>query len=340
MHRKLASIQVVHNVAPIAGADNIECASVLGWQCVVKKGEFTKYDLCVYFEVDSFLPIKEEFEFLRPSSYKKNSLLGEGFRLKTIRLRGQLSQGLALPLSILPPSFTAEHKDRDLRGLDVTEILEVRKWELEIPSALKGIQKGEFPSFIPKTDEPRIQSFPEILAELKGKPYYITTKYDGTSATYYQKDGIFGVCSRNMELLENDGDYWRLARKYDLQNKIEGYAVQGEICGPGIQKNRLKLKETNLFIFSIFDLAAHRYLSLDDYLAKIDLWQLHFCPLETVANDFNYTLDELLALAKGNYLGGNKKEGIVIRPQIVQYSPTLQSNLSFKVLNNDFLEAE
>lgn len=98
--RKLASIQRVYKIEPIDGADRIELAHVLGWQCVVNKDSFAPMDLGVYFEIDSFLPVKPEFEFLRASSYKKTDIMGEGFRLKTMRFRGQISQGLLLPLEV------------------------------------------------------------------------------------------------------------------------------------------------------------------------------------------------------------------------------------------------
>lgn len=124
--RKLASIQCVWKIEPIDGADRIVCASVLGWKCVVNKEQFNEGDLAVYFEVDSFLPIKPEFEFLRSSSYKKTDIMGEGFRLKTQKFRGQVSQGLLLPLSTFP-EIPADAK----LGDDVTELLGVKKWEVE-----------------------------------------------------------------------------------------------------------------------------------------------------------------------------------------------------------------
>ena len=100
--RKLASVQVVTDILPIEGADRIELAKVLGWQCVTLKNEFKKGDLAVYFEVDSFLPVCDKFEFLRKTSYKKSNLMGEGFRLRTMKMRGEISQGLLQPISVLP----------------------------------------------------------------------------------------------------------------------------------------------------------------------------------------------------------------------------------------------
>ena len=138
MERKLASIRKVREIKPIEGADAIELAIVDGWQCVAKKGEFKVNDLCVYFEIDSFLPIKDEFEFLRKSSYKKMGE-AEGFRLKTIKLRGELSQGLIIPIS----NFNEDIQKME-EGTDLTDILEVQKYEQPIPAQLAVRLKAHF----------------------------------------------------------------------------------------------------------------------------------------------------------------------------------------------------
>ena len=124
--RKLASIQKIWKIEAIEGADRIELAYVLGWQCVVNKGQFQPMDLAVYFEIDSFLPVRPEFEFMRASSYRKTDIMGEGFRLRTMRFRGQISQGLLLPVSQFPEIPAGAEL-----GADVTEMLGVRKWEIE-----------------------------------------------------------------------------------------------------------------------------------------------------------------------------------------------------------------
>ena len=116
MERKLASIQRICKVLPIEGADAIEMVMVNSWKVVSKKGEFKEGDLCVYFEIDSFLPMEKDFEFLRKSSYKKMGDL-EGFRLKTIKLRGQVSQGLCLPLSILEKEDEVKRVQSELEEL-------------------------------------------------------------------------------------------------------------------------------------------------------------------------------------------------------------------------------
>ena len=136
----------------------IECVHVLGWQCVANKGEFQVGDKCVYMEVDSFLPVCDEFEFLRDTSFKQDEVLGAGFRLKTRKFRGQISQGLVQPLSILPDG---EYQVGD----DVTEILGIRKWEVGETVLINGTVLHRFPGDIPKTNELRVQSYPELIDE-------------------------------------------------------------------------------------------------------------------------------------------------------------------------------
>lgn len=158
--RKLASVQIINGITPIEGADMIECVHVLGWQCVANKGEFQVGDKCVYMEVDSFLPVCDEFEFLRDTSFKQDEVLGAGFRLKTRKFRGQISQGLVQPLSILPEG---EYQVGD----DVTEILGIRKWEVGETVLTNGTVLHRFPGDIPKTNELRVQSYPELIDDLK-----------------------------------------------------------------------------------------------------------------------------------------------------------------------------
>ena len=172
--RKLASIQRIWKIEPIEGADRIELAHVLGWQCVVNKGQFSEMDMAVYFEVDSFLPIRPEFEFLRASSYKKTDIMGEGFRLRTMKFRGQISQGLVLPVT----AFTEIPEDTDI-GTDVSDILGVRKWEIEERLTTGGTVIGTLPRDIPHTDETRVQAEPDLIQAFADLEYYISSKMDG-----------------------------------------------------------------------------------------------------------------------------------------------------------------
>ena len=227
---KLASIQTISEIRPIDGADRIEAATVLGYQTVIKKGEFRPGDLCVWHEPDTVVAEKPEYEFLRK----------QGFRLKVSRFKGQVSQGLALPLNVLPAAEYAA-------GQDVTQETGIRKYEKPLSPNLVGVAKGAFPSWIPKTDEPNLRSFPAALNEFIGRECIMTQKVDGTSATYYLRNGEFGVCTRNLELLEDANSmFWRIAKDHRVREALASlggnFAIQGEVHGEGIQGNHLDIK--------------------------------------------------------------------------------------------------
>lgn len=166
MSRKLASIQEITSLEPIEGADRIELAHVLGWQCVVNKGQFQPGDRAVYFEIDSYLPIRPEFEFLRKNCYKNTNLMGEGFKLRTMNFRGQISQGLCLPVTVFPEIPV----DAEI-GTDVTDLLGVRKWEIEEVATTGGNVIGTLPYDVPHTDETRVQENPELIQAFAGLEY-------------------------------------------------------------------------------------------------------------------------------------------------------------------------
>jgi RNA ligase (TIGR02306 family) len=305
----------------------------MGWQCVVKKGTFKPEELGVYFEVDSFLPEEERYEFLRASSFRDNVDNGKGFRIRTMKLRGQLSQGLLLPLDQFPELAAFNEGD------DVTEQLGVQKWYIPETAASGGTIIGERPNGIPASDEIRIQSAMELLDELHGKPYYITTKMDGTSCIVYFIDGKIGCCSRNKEIKdEEDALYWMPVYKYGLKEKLARYGknivLTGEICGPGIQKNRLRLADTQWFVFDVKDWDSGRYVPYDEAIEICTNLGLQPVPREERGDSFNYTLEELLEKARGKYSSGLDKEGIVVR-----YLAAPKA-ISFKALNNDALLKE
>lgn len=342
--RKLASVQIIKSVEPIKNADFIELVHVLGWQCVAKKGEFKAGDYCVYFEIDSYLPIRPEFEFLRPSSYKNTELLGEGFRLKTQTFRGQISQGLCLPMSIL--DGTGCHGLPE--GTDVTEILGIRKFEMPEMAMSGGTAIGELPGNVPRTDETRIQAMPELIGEFGHKPYYISTKIDGSSHSISYDENGFHATGHSYEY-KDDGKsgFYNLVKKLGLpeklqkfyeENHISSIVIQGEYAGPGIQKNRLKLKAPEWFVFDI-RIDEHR-LHFVNFLSVAKELGITTVPIEEVADDFinHYpTVDALLERADGLYPNGGKKEGIVIRPTLPVYSPLLGTDLSMKIVNNKYL---
>lgn len=344
--RKLASIQKVLAVAPIQGADAIERVDILGWQCVSKKGEFKPNDLVVYLEIDSLLPRAPWCEFLFKPGRDDASAV---YRLRTVKLRGQVSQGLVLPLSVLDgKKFSSDVRENPAytwsEGQEVTELLGVTKFEPTIPAQLAGQVKGQFPSFIPKTDETRVQAEPGVIEEFKGKQVVITTKMDGSSGTFFFYEGEFGVCSRNLEFKEDgDNSFWKVANKYGLKEKLaklgRNIAIQAELCGPSIQKNRLNLKEHDIYAFNVYDIQAARYLDADQASDVIQDLGLKPVPVEyTGIFDPSWDLPKLLSMAKGLYTGtNNHKEGIVIRPLVEERSEALKGRASFKVINNDYL---
>lgn len=320
--RKLASIQRIKNIERIPGADAIMKATVLGWQLVIKKDEFQPGDLCVYLEIDSVLPEKAEFEFLR----------NKNFRIRTIKLRGQISQGICFPLSILPEHIHVQE------GADVTDVLNIAKYEPPIPANMQGVMKGAFPSFIPKTDETRVQVLQDLLDANKGRLCYITEKLDGTSATYFINDGVFGVCSRNMELEENESNlYWKIARQLNIEEKLRScnrnIAIQGELTGEGIQGNKLRLKGQHLFVFSVFLIDEYRYAMYDEWVSMMDELQLHRVPVLTDNYRLDNNIGNILSMSETRSVINTSAmaEGIVIRLK------ESREMVSFKAISNEFL---
>lgn len=328
--RFLVTIQKVKLISPIPDSDFLVTAHIMGWQCVVKKGEFSEGDLGVYFEVDSFLPEEPRYEFLRATSFRDNEDNGKGFRIRTIRMRGQLSQGLLLPFAQF--SELSGYNEGD----DVTEILRVKKWYIPETSTPGGLIIGDRPHGIPASDEIRIQSALELLEQLHDKPYYITTKMDGTSGIVYYIDGNIGCCSRNKEIKDDKNAlYWMPVYKYGLKDKLaalgKNLVITGEICGPGIQKNKLRISAVEWYVFDVKDWDAGKYLTYDQVCTICAKLGLSVVPLEERGDHFSYTLETLLEKAKGKYTSGLEKEGIVVRDVI---TPKI---VSFKVLNNDAL---
>lgn len=330
MDRKLAHLETIREVIPHNNADSLEIVKILGWTLCVLKGQFQKDQQVVFIEPDAILPEgRPEWEFMRDRH----------FRVKTIRLRGVISQGLVFPKTILPMPAILEVE----LGQDVTELLGITKYEPYIPAQLAGKIKGNFPGFLHKTDEQRIQGVPEVLERWKGFAFLMTEKIDGTSFTAYLKDGVFGVCSRNLELQEDDCNtvYWKIAKELDLKNKLEilggNWAIQGELIGQGIQKNKYCLSNVQLKVFNIFNIDLGKYLDQDDLANKIVLLGLDPVPLLNQIV-LNHTVDQLVELSKGSSKLNSKipREGIVFRPEHEMYDEDL-GRLSFKQINPEFL---
>ena len=340
MERKLATVRKISDIQPIEGADMIELAIVDGWKVVVAKNVGHKVDdMVIYCEIDSFLPIREEFEFLRKTSFKK---MGdqEGFRLKTIRLRGQVSQGLILPIVVLNPPDTNIYVT-PFEGLDVTEMLNIVKYEPPIPASLAGKAKGLFPSFIRKTDEERVQNLASDYEKYRsqnklGMKFYVTEKLDGSSATFYVKDEVFSVCSRNLELIETeDNTFWKVSRELELEDKLRtiGFNVclQGELIGEGIQGNPYKIKGQTVRFFNGFNIDTQENIPFLEFTEITQKLGLTTVPILDFDFDLPSSIDDMLEYAESpsNLNSNFGREGVVVR----SYDRTI----SFKSISNQFL---
>jgi RNA ligase (TIGR02306 family) len=333
--RKMATIRKIDALRPIVGADAIECAIVGGWTCVVKKGEYVVGDLAVYCEIDSWIPY-EVAPFLSKGNFPHvyNEVKGE--RLRTVKLRGQLSQGLLLPLSTLTMV-----ESELLEGLDVSFPLGIVKYEAPIPASLAGEVKGMFPSRIPKTDQERIQNLSTELEEWKAEKltWEVTEKLDGSSMTVYIIDGEVGVCSRNLDLKPNkDNSLWATAYKNEIDVKLIqsccNLAIQGELVGNGIQGNIYKMRDQEFYVYDIYDIDAGRYFTPAERVAYCKVWDIKHVPV--FKSDFMLTTEtaaDLLQMAEGKSvmgdIAGPEREGVVYKCN--------EKQVSFKAISNKFL---
>ena len=338
--RKLASVRKIDAIDPIVGADAIEVATVGGWKVVVKKNEFNVGDLAIYFEIDSWIPV-ELAPFLCKGKEPREFEGVKGERLKTIKLRGQLSQGLLLPYTILPFG----EQGLLIEGDDVTELLNIKKWEKTIPAQLAGVCKGNFPTAIPKTDQERAQNLVKeiVAANEAGVKFEITEKLEGSSMTCYLIDGEFGVCSRNMDLKRDENNsFWKVAIEQDIEAKMrevgDNFAIQGELIGPGVQGNIYKLSKLDFFVFDIYSVAEGRYLDPAHRRGDIELMGLKMVPVVAHSAELYDTLGitdipQLLKFAEGkSQLFDTEREGLVFRE--------VNGGMTFKVISNAYLLGE
>ena len=338
--RKMATVRRVDAVNPIPDADAIEVATVGGWRVVIKKGEFVSGDLAVYCEIDSWIP-HAIAPFLSKGSEPRvyNGVVGE--RLRTVKLRGQVSQGLLLPLSTvysLPPTTEV-----DIVGNDVSESLNIQKWEAPIPAQLAGEVRGMFPGFIPKTDQERIQNLTAEFADWTERKLHweVTEKLDGSSMTVYVFDDDEGVCSRNLNLRETEGNsLWTVARRNDLIGKIrstgQNLAFQGELIGEGIQGNPYKIRGQEFYLFDIYDIGAGRYLTPLERQALAARLQVRCVPtIAAHANPYDTLgiedIAQMLKFAEGKsvLMNTTEREGLVFKCH--------EDAVSFKAISNKFL---
>lgn len=352
--RSLAHVEKIVSINPIPSADNIESAYVLGWQLIIKKGEFKVGDLCVYIEIDSIVPSDDErFKFLESKNY----------RIKTMKLNkfNIISQGLALPVTLFPEvSFAKE-------GDDVTDLLRIKK--AEIPESCSSFQytptgrgklgkgkKNAFPSWIHKTDETRCENIPWIL---KDKQRFIATeKIDGTSTTFgvrrhkrffFFNRYEFVVCSRNLLLdpvKDADSVYYQIYKRYNIKQalttlikcnkKAHTIVIQGETFGEGLQGNPYKLKGIDFRAFNyIVDGVRINLLDAKPLLSEFGI---HWVPILNDNVTMPDTMEELKAQATGeSTLAETLREGIVYRSYYSNVEDSNVSSVSFKNVSKEYL---
>ncbi len=337
----MATIRKIDALRPIVGADAIECAIVGGWTCVVKKDEYTAGDLAVYCEIDSWIP-HEVAPFLSRGNFPHvyNEVKGE--RLRTVKLRGQLSQGLLLPIATVENLIYIDGTRFQVEeGDDVSEALGIVKYEAPIPASLAGEVKGMFPSRIPKTDQERIQNLSTELEEWKAEKltWEVTEKLDGSSMTVYIIDGEVGVCSRNLDLKPNkDNSLWATAYKNEIDVKLiqslSNLAIQGELVGNGIQGNIYKMRDQEFYVYDIYDIDAGRYFTPAERVAYCKVWDIKHVPV--FKTDFMLTTEtvaDLLQMAEAKSvmgdISGPEREGVVYKCN--------ERQVSFKAISNKFL---
>lgn len=313
----------------IEGADFIVSATVVcgaggKWRGVVRISDYSIGDLCVVYLPDSLIPECDEMKFMASSHW----------RVKMRRFKGAPSEVVIMPTSYLWGKMSVDSQWNEIEiGWDLTLFFGVTKYCKPIPACLNGLAKGLFPDFIPKTDEPNYQRPDANVAELIGKPFYISLKMDGSSTTAFKHNGEFGLCSRNMELKEDENNgYWKIAKKYKVEEKLpDDTALQWETCGPKIQSNPMGLSDLEGYAFSAYNIGEKRYFTMKE---TIDLCEKIEFPMAEILHDgdcfSNYGIEYL---GEGTYNNGFHREGVVVRSQenLLGHKP-----ISFKVINLNY----
>jgi RNA ligase (TIGR02306 family) len=331
--RKLVSLETIVDIRPIHEADAIEAVVVRGWIVVSKRGEFQVGDQCVYFEIDSALPLSDSrFEFLGSRGTNTTVTGNKVHVLKTARLRGVYSQGLVLPFNQFP-EFDGIDTDVDLAAL-----IGVEKWEPPLPATMGGDMVGAFPtSLARKTDAERIQNLTEHFDVLRQRHRWVATeKLDGTSATFLNDDGMLRVCGRNWEMADGPNVYWEMARNLRIAERLEpGWVVQGEIYGEGVQSNPLKVRGRHLGIFGVF---------ADRVPVEPKDWPEWAKSLAVPEIDFDLdrfeSIDAIVAAVDGlkSVIAPDRlAEGLVFQTADRAEVPELDFRSCFKVISNRYL---
>jgi RNA ligase (TIGR02306 family) len=330
--RKLASVQVIQEIKSIPNADRICAYRVNEWWVVDAVQKYNVNDLVIYLECDSWVPT-EIAPILSKGKEPKEYQGIKGERLRTVKLKKQISQGLILPCPNVVHGLV-----QLIEGEDLTDILGIIKWEPPM-EYLSANAKGAFPSFFPKTDQERIQNCYKNVKELFSSTLWeVTEKVEGQSHSVYFNEGEFGVCSRNLDLKDSDCTFWNTARKYDLENKLRGLGrnlvIQSEQIGPGIQGNIYDLSDYYLLVFDVYDIDEQVYLSPKDRYEMLEILGLESVPVidELKLNAELHNCDYILKLADGLTTIGREdvlREGLVFK--------AYDQQVSFKAVSNEYL---
>lgn len=318
---KLATIEKIESAGKVENSDFLNKYKILGWQCI-SRGDYNVGDKVIYIRTDTIVQNKENpiFSFLEKQNW----------RIKTMKLRGEYSNGLILPWQ----EFFSECPEI---GTEVSEQIGIAKYEKPV-NYTSGDVLGQFPTqYVSKTDEENIQNIPKILNDIRGKEYYASVKMDGSSVTYINdENGNFRTCSRLSELKEaSNSFYWIPVFKYDLKNKLpQGIAIQGELCGPKIQNNPIGLSEKDFYLFNAYDIKTRRLFDYQETLDLVNLLDIKMVPTYQ-SGIFNFeSIDELIEIAsKVKYGNGKNAEGLVFRLTKPEMNDKLGKYLSFKVIN-------
>lgn len=359
--RRLATVRRIDEINPIPGSDFLEVVTMDGWNSVVPKSDnHTVGDLVIFAESDSFLPTWPEFAFLEKSSLRK-MITPEGsrtgYRLRTIKLRGQISEGLVIPLDKPSPVGEVENNpwyiniesqkifEPVFEGDEVTDLLGIIKWELPVHASLAGKVRGNYPSFLKKTDSERIENFiKDFNRKYRDHTWEVTTKLDGSSFTAYINDGEFGVCSRNLDLAESEGNsFWIAARKNGLEEKmplvetqfgLKNFAIQSELMGVGVQKNREQLPDLDIYVFDIYDIDNHTKIDAETRHKIVDFLGLKHVPFHGFQKlGHLQTAKDFLDMAEGPSINHKVREGLV-------FKSVDDPNVNFKAIANSFKLAD
>jgi len=329
---------VIDKIEPIEGADAIETAVIGGWKVVVKKGEFAVGDLAVYLEIDSWVPT-ELAPFLSKGKEPREFNGVKGEPLRTVILRGQLSQGLLLPHSVAANAIAPGEIFVCEEDSDVTEVLGIKKWEKPMNAQLAGVARGNFPSLIPKTDQERVQNLAVEVAAAQGGSYEVTEKLEGSSMTCYLIDGEFGVCSRNLDLKRDENNsFWATAIADDIEAKMRAatgvgdFAIQGELIGPGIQDNIYKLNKPEFHVFDVYNIIWGEYMQPIYRRSFVEqVLGLKHVPVIDASFVINTNVEGLLTMAEGKSVLNpiQEREGIVFKQ--------VNGGMTFKAISNTYL---